>query len=101
MPATASTAATVGQADGAVDAARRGCRQVIAGRRVAVGAEPAVDCSGTLCLRVGSGYRTQVGPGETGVGHGLLLRDRLGGIWEAASGANCPEPRPTELKQSL
>ena len=37
----------------------------------------------------------------TGAGHGLLLRDRLGGIWEAASGANRPEPVPTELKQSL
>ena len=90
-----------GQADGAVDAARRGCGRVIAGRRVAVGAEPAADCSGRLCLPGGSAYRTQIGPGETGVGHGLLLRDRLGGIWEVASGANRPEPGPTELKQSL
>jgi len=52
-------------------------------------------------LLVGSAYRTEIGPGETGVGHGLLLRDRLGGIWEAASNANRPEPGPTELKQSL
>jgi hypothetical protein len=37
----------------------------------------------------------------SGVEHGLLLRDRLGGIWEVASGANQPEPVPTELKQSL
>jgi hypothetical protein len=46
-------------------------------------------------------YRTEIGPGETRVGHGLLLRDRLGGIWEAASGANRPEPGPTGLKQSV
>ena len=49
-------------------------------RRVAVGAEHAADCSGGLCLPGSSAYRTQVGPGETGGGHGLLLRDRLGGI---------------------
>jgi hypothetical protein len=40
----------------------------------------------------------QVGPGETGMGHELLLRQWLGGIWEAASGANCPEPGATGLK---
>jgi hypothetical protein len=45
--------------------------------------------------------RTEIGPGETGVGHGLLLHDRLGGIWEVASGASRPEPAPTALKQSL
>jgi hypothetical protein len=90
-----------GQADGAVDAARRGCGRVIIGQWVAVGAEPAADCSGRLVLLVSSMYRTQVGPDGTGVGHGLLLHDRLGGIWEIASGANLPEPVPTELKQSL
>src|SRR5271165_4359192 len=101
MPATASTAATVDRRMAQSMPRGEGCGQVIAGRRVAVGAEPAADCSGRLCLRVGSEYRTQVGPGETGIGHGLLLRDRLGGIWEAASGVNCPEPGPTELKQSV
>ena len=59
------------------------------------------DCSSELCLLVGSAYRTEIGSGETGVGHGLLLHDRLGGIWEIASGANRPEPLPTELNQSL
>jgi hypothetical protein len=68
---------------------------------VAAGAEPAADRVGKLCLPGGSTYRTQVGLGETGIGHGLLLRQQLGGIWEAASDANCPEPVPTELKQSL
>jgi hypothetical protein len=47
---------------------------------------------------VGSAYRTDIGLGESGAGHGLLLRDRLGGNWEIASGANRPEPLPTELK---
>jgi hypothetical protein len=47
---------------------------------------------------VGGAYRTEIGLCETGAGHGLLLRDRLGGIWEVASGANRPEPVPTELK---
>jgi hypothetical protein len=68
---------------------------------VAVGAAPAADCCGKLFLLVGRADRTEIGPGETGVGHGLLLHDRLGGIWEIASGANLPEPVPTELKQSL
>ena len=90
-----------GQADGAVNAACLGCGRVIAGRRVAVGAEPAADCFGNLVLLVSSAYRTEIVPGETWVGHGLLLHDRLGGIWEIASGANLPEPVPTELKQSL
>ena len=66
-----------------------------------VGAEPAADWFGKLVLLVSSAYRTQIVPGETGVGHGLLLHDRLGGIWEIASGANLPEPAPTALKQSL
>ena len=90
-----------GQADGAVDAARQGCGRVIIARRVAVGADPAADCLGKLFLLVGRADRTEIGPGETGVGHGLLPRDRLGGIWEAASGANRPEPGPTELKRSF
>jgi hypothetical protein len=68
------------------------------GRCAAAGAEPAADWFGKLVLLVSSAYRTQIVPGETGVGHGLLLRDRLGGIWEIASGANCHEPSPTELK---
>ena len=101
MPATASTAGRGGQADGAVDAARQGCGRVIASQQVAVSAEPATDRFGGLCLPGGSAYRIQIGPGETGVGHGLLLRQRLGGIWEAASGVNCPELVPTELKQSV
>jgi hypothetical protein len=89
------------EADGAVDAARHGYGRVIIARWVAVGAEPAADCFGTLFLLDGSANRTEIGSGETGAGHGLLLRDRLGGIWEVASGANRPEPVPTELKQSL
>ena len=90
-----------GQADGAVDAARQGFRRVIIGQWVAVGTGPAAACFGELVLLVSSVYRTQIVPGVTGVGHGLLLHDRLGGIWEIASGANLPEPVPTELKQSL
>ena len=90
-----------GQADGAVDAARQGRGRVITAPWAAVGAEPAADCFGKLFLLGGSANRTEIGPGETGAGHGLLLRGRLGGIWEAASGANRPEPVPTELKQSL
>ena len=89
-----------GEADGAVDAACQGRGRVIIAQR-AVGAEPAADCFGTLVLLGGSANRTEIGPGETGAEHGLLLRDRLGGIWEGASGANRPEPVPTELKQSL
>jgi hypothetical protein len=90
-----------GQADGAVDAARQGCGRVIIAQWVAVGAEPAGDCFGKLIPLGGSTYRTKIGAGGTGVGHGLLLDGRLGAIWEAASGANRPEPVPTELKQSL
>ena len=74
-------------------------RQQVAAQRAAVGGEPAAECLGRLFLG-GSAYRTEIGPGETGAGHGLLLRDRLGGIWEVASGANRPEPGPTELKWS-
>ena len=84
-----------------VDAARQGCGVVTTGQWVAVGAEPAADSFGKLVLFAGSAYRTQIGPGETGAGHGLLLHDRLGGIWEVASGANLPEPGPTELNRSL
>jgi hypothetical protein len=75
---------------------RPGCDQWVAG-----GADPAADCFGKLILLGGSVNRTEIGPGGTGAGHGLLLHDRLGGIWEVASGANRPEPVPTELKQSL
>jgi hypothetical protein len=89
-----------GQADDAVDAARQGRGRAIIAQWVADGAEPAADCFGNPILLGGSAYRTEIGPGETGAGHGLL-RDRLGGIWEVASGANRPEPVPTELKQSL
>jgi hypothetical protein len=71
--------------------------RVTVGRRVAAGAEQAADCGRELCLP-GGGYRKEIGPGKGGVAHGLLLRDRLGGIWEVASGANHPEPLPTELK---
>jgi hypothetical protein len=63
--------------------------------------KPATHCSGKLFLLGGSANRTQIGPGETGAGHGLLLPDRLGGFWEVASGANRPEPVLTDLKQSL
>ena len=90
-----------GQADGVVDAARQWRGRIITARWVAVGAEPAADCFGKLFLLGGSVNRTEIGPGETEVPHGLLLCDRLGGIWEVASGANRPEPVPTELKRSL
>jgi hypothetical protein len=90
-----------GQADDAVDAAHRGYGRVIAGRCVAVGGEPVAGCFGMLCLLCGSAYRTQIGPGDSGMGHRLLLGQRLGGIWEIASGANCREPRSTELKWSV
>jgi hypothetical protein len=50
---------------------------------------------------VGSAYRTEIGLGETITRHGLLLRVRLGGIWEVASGANRPEPLSTGLKWSV
>ena len=71
-----------GQANGAVDAARQGCGRVIAGRRAAVGAEPAADCSGRLYLPGGSAYRTQVGPGRQGWGMGsssVTVGRNLGG----------------------
>jgi hypothetical protein len=87
-----------GQADGAVGAARQGYGRVIAGRQLAVGAGPAAECSGKLFPSASNAYRTEIGPGESGGGHGLLLHDRLGGIWEVASDANRPEPGPTELK---
>ena len=87
-----------GQADGAVDATRPVCGRLIAHQWVAVSAEPAADCFGKLCPPGNSAFRTQVGPGDAGIGHGLLLGHRLGGIWEIASGANWPEPRSTELK---
>jgi|SRR6516164_8085315 len=102
MPATASTATVVD---------RRMARSMrfVGGAGgssppgwVAVSAEPAAGCFGRLFLLGGGNVnRTEIGLGETGAGHGLLLRDRLGGIWEVASGANRPEPVPTELKQSL
>ena len=57
--------------------------------------------SGKLCLLGSSAYRTEIGSCEMGVEHVLLLHGRLGGIRKAASGANRPEPVPTELKQSL
>ena len=66
----------------------------------ASGTESAGDITRHRCERDGA-CRTQIGLAEPGVGHGLLLRDRLGGIWEAASGANRLEPGPTELKRSL
>jgi len=65
---------------------------------------PPTNCAGCFReLRVlgGSADRTNIGPAEIGVVHGLLLHGRLGGIWEAASGANRPEPLPTELNWSL
>jgi hypothetical protein len=78
-----------------------GQRQVVIGRQAAVGAEHAAGCFRELCSPGGSANRTDIGPAEIGVGHGLLLYGRLGGIWEAASGANRPEPVPTGLNQSL
>ena len=101
MPATASTAAAVERRMARSMPLVEGAGGSSPASGWPVGAEPAADCFGKLCLLVGSAYRTEIGPGETGVGHGLLLRDRLGGIWEVASGANRPEPVPTELKQSL
>jgi hypothetical protein len=47
---------------------------------VAVGGKPAAGCFGMLCLLGGSTYRTQIGPGDSEIGHGLLLGQRLGGI---------------------
>jgi hypothetical protein len=85
----------------ATDITSRRCEQVITGQRVAVAAEHCADFIVEFCLLGGNIYRTEIGPGETRAGHELLLGHRLGGIWEAASGANCPEPRPTELKQSI
>jgi hypothetical protein len=75
----------------------RASERVIVRHGVAVGAEQAAECGGPYLLD-GGVYRTKIGPGETRAGHGLLLRDRLGGIWEVASGANRPELLPTELK---
>jgi hypothetical protein len=77
------------------------CGRVITAQWMADGAGPAAGCFGKLILLVDSTYRTEIGPGGTGVGHGLLLYDRLGGIWEVASDANRPELVPTELKRSL
>ena len=101
MPATASTATAVDRRMARSMPFVGGRGRVIVARWVAGGAEPAAGCFGRLFLSGGNAYRTEIGPGETGAGHGLLLRDRLGGLWEVASGANRPEPVPTELKQSL
>jgi len=90
-----------GEADGAVDAARHGQVPVIAGQRVVVGAARAAGCSSGSPLRDDRTYRTEIGLGETGPDMGSSSMTGLGGIWEAASGANLPEPVPTELKQSL
>ena len=90
-----------GEADGAIDAARREFVPVIVGQLVAVGAEHAAGRCSDSPLRSDRAYRTDIGPGETEAGHGLLLHNRLGGIWEVASDTNRPEPGPTELKQSL
>ncbi len=68
---------------------------------VAIGTEQGTGFSSELCLLVGSAYRTEIGLDEIGVGHGLLLHAWLGGIREIASGANRPEPLPTELNQNL
>jgi hypothetical protein len=100
MAATASTAAAV-ERRMAWSMLLAGYGRVIAGQRVAVGAAHAAGRSADSPMRCDRTYRTNIGPGETGAGHGLLLHDRLGGIWEVASGANHPEPLPTELKQSL
>ena len=50
--------------------AHEGCGRSNQGLRVAVGGEPAAGCSGMLRLLGGSVYRTQVGPGDTGLGVG-------------------------------
>ena len=48
--------------------------------------------------RGGGGARLgRVKPGRTL----LVLHDQLGGIWEVTSGANRPEPLPTELNRRL
>jgi hypothetical protein len=90
-----------GQADSAVDAVRRG-----RGRVITPNGQPSALNPPQTALASSSGssavaIEQRSGPGETGAGHRLLLRDRLGGIWEVASGANRPEPVLTELKQSL
>jgi hypothetical protein len=61
----------------------------------------AAGCFRELRFFGGSVNRTDIGSAEIRVVHGLLLHGRLGGIWEAASGANRPEPLPTELNKSL
>jgi hypothetical protein len=71
-----------GEADGVVDTARHGYVPVIVVQRAAVGAAhaagalPILPCDATAPIEQISG---RVKPGS---GHGLLLRDRLGGIWE-------------------
>jgi hypothetical protein len=49
-----------------VDADRQGYGRVIIAQWGACGAESAAGCFGKLILLVGSAYRTQIGPGETG-----------------------------------
>jgi|HubBroStandDraft_2_1064218.scaffolds.fasta_scaffold480611_2 hypothetical protein len=98
MQATASTAAAVDRRMARSMPLVRDTDGYSSPRGVAGGGKPAADYLGKLILLAGSAYRTEIGPGGTGAGHGLLLRDRLGGIWEVASGANRPEPVPTELK---
>ena len=80
MPATASTAAAVDRQMARSVPLAGGRGRVIIAQRVAAGAAPAAACSGRSCLPGSSVYRTQIGPGESGIGHGLLLHDRLGGI---------------------
>jgi hypothetical protein len=38
--------------------ARHGCGRIIAGQRIAIGAEPSLDCVGELWLLGGDAYRT-------------------------------------------
>jgi hypothetical protein len=77
-----------------------GQRQAVIGQRAAVGVGHGAGCFRELGL-LGDSADRGIGPAEIGVGHGLLLHGRLGGIWEAASGANHPEPLSTELNQNL
>jgi len=101
MPATASTAAAVDRRMAYSMPVARG-----AGGSSPVGGWPSALCplraisAGSACSTAARiEYRS--GRVAAGIGHGLFLDHRLGGIWEAASSANRPEPRPTEPNQSV
>jgi len=60
--------------ESASDTTQRGYGWVIVRQPVVVGVEQAADADSTFGLLDGGAYRTEIGPGETRIGHGLLFQ---------------------------